>query len=319
MKIKNVSYSWGVRPNSMKKILVTGCCGVVGAKLTAELRQRGYQVQGLDLIHTEKMMYIRCNIADYRQLERALKTGSYDVVYNTAAEFGRWNGEDYYEQLWMTNAIGTKNIIRLQELLGFKLVHFSSSEVYGDYEGVMKEDVMDNIEIKQLNDYAMTKWVNEMQILNSMKLKNTKTVRVRLFNTYGPGEYYSPYRSVNCRFCYSSIKNLPITVFMGHFRTSTYLDDTINTLCNIMNNFKSGEVYNIGGSRYHTIEELASIIWDCTGADKNLITYSDSEPMTTKMKKVDVSKAISDLGHRDTITLEEGVAKTISWMRGIYK
>ena len=46
-------------------------------------------------------------------------------------------------------------------------MYFSSSEVYGDFDGVMSEDVMDKVEIKQMNDYAMSKWVNEMQVLNS--------------------------------------------------------------------------------------------------------------------------------------------------------
>ena len=56
---------------------------------------------------------------------------------------------------------------------------------------------MDAHEIKQMNDYAMSKWVNEMQVRNSAIQYGTESVVVRLFNTYGPGEYYSPYRSVN--------------------------------------------------------------------------------------------------------------------------
>jgi len=300
-------------------ILVTGSRGTVGTRLVEVLSARGHTVYGLDLFHDDTENYIRCDIADYRQLERALKkSGNPDLIYNCAAEFGRWNGEDYYEQLWRSNAVGTKNIIRLQEQNGYKLVHFSSSEVYGDYEDIMYEHVMEKTEIKQLNDYAMSKWVNEMQILNSARQYNTKTVRVRLFNTFGQGEYYTPYRSVNCRFCYSALKGLPITVYRGHWRTSTYLDDTVNTICNIADNFKAGEVYNIASDRYHSIEELADIIWQKTDADKSLITYADAEPMTTKIKKVDVSKAIKDLGHKNTVSLEKGVSLTLDWMKKVY-
>ena len=50
--------------------------------------------------------------------------------------------------------LSEQNVIRLQEKLKFNLVHFSSSEVYGDFEDVMKEEVMDSVEIKQLNDYV---------------------------------------------------------------------------------------------------------------------------------------------------------------------
>jgi dTDP-glucose 4,6-dehydratase len=241
--------------------------------------------------------------------------GPFDLVYNCAAEFGRWNGEDYYEQLWKTNAIGTKNIIRLQEKYGFKLVHFSSSEVYGDYDGVMREDIMDQFEIKQMNDYAITKWANEMQIRNSRIMSKTQTVIVRLFNTYGPGEHYHPYRSVNCKFCYHALKGLPITVHKGHFRSSTYIDDCVTTVSNIADNFIDGRVYNIGSEEYHDIETLANIIWEYTGADKSLIKYAESEVLTTMTKTPKITYSINDLGHKATVTLEEGVKRTIDWMK----
>lgn len=315
----------------MAKILITGSKGVVGSYLTKILAERKHEVFGIDLFHDfgevgwEHNMsnydsnYCRCDISDFRQLYRVFeKKGPFDFVYNAAAEFGRWNGEDYYEQLWRSNAIGTKNIIRMQEKFHFKLIHFSSSEVYGDYDGIMTEDVMDKVEIKQMNDYAMTKWVNEMQIRNSRIQHNTESVIVRLFNTYGPGEWYHPYRSVNCKFCYHALHGLPITVYNGHFRTSTYLEDTCLTLSNIIDNFKAGEVYNIGGLEYHSIEMLADTIWEITGADKKLIEYKDSEILTTKSKKIDVSKAIRDLNYKSNTNLKDGIRKTIIWMREYY-
>lgn len=51
-------------------------------------------------------------------------------------------------------------------------------------------------------EQEMSKWVNEMQIRNSILRYDTKTVIVRIFNTYGPDKWYHPYRSVNCKFCY---------------------------------------------------------------------------------------------------------------------
>lgn len=296
-------------------ILVTGSKGVIGSALVEMLTSRGHTVFGIDIMHSPEKNYARCDVSEYRQLAKIFEKYKFDFVYHTAAEFGRWNGEDYYEQLWMTNAIGTKNIIRLQEAFGFKLIHFSSSEVYGDFDGTMSEDVMDDFAIKQMNDYAMTKWVNEMQIRNSAIQFKTESVIVRLFNTYGPKEWFHPYRSVNARFCYAALHGLPITVYTGHMRTSTYLEDTCITLCNIIDNFKAGEVYNIGGTRLHSIEELAHIIWEETGADRNLITYSTNEVMTTKIKVVDISKAIRDLKHDPKIELREGVKRTLEWMK----
>jgi dTDP-glucose 4,6-dehydratase len=111
----------------------------------------------------------------------------------------------------------------------------------------------------------------------------------------------------------------PITVYKGHFRTSTYLEDTCRTLSNIVDNFKAGEVYNIGGLEYHDIETLAKHIWAYAKADPALIHYADSEVLTTKSKKVDISKSIKDLDHKLTVSLEDGVKKTIDWMRDYYK
>jgi dTDP-glucose 4,6-dehydratase len=313
------------------KILVTGGLGTVGSGLVSELRNRRHHVVSCDIGHqpdevgfsvstdVEAPEYARCDVGEFRQLERVFdRLGPFDYVYHCAAEFGRWNGEDFYETLWRTNAVGTKNIIRLQEQRGFRLIHFSSSEVYGDWPDVMTETVMDKYEIKQMNDYAITKWVNEMQIQNSARQFGTKSVIVRLFNTYGPGEYYSPYRSVNCRFLYCALHGLPWTVYQGHSRTSTYLADTVRTLCNIVTNFNSGATYNIGGKTEHTIEELSEAVLRVTSADRGLARYSSSEMLTTKAKRVDVSRAIADLDHRDTCSLEDGLRITAEWMCKVY-
>lgn len=314
------------------KILVTGSRGTVGTWLVRILRERGHVVFGIDLEHDVgevgwehemskgRFAYSRCDVSDFRQLERVFeKAGPFDFVYHTAAEFGRWNGEDFYEQVWRSNAIGTKNIIRLQEQLKFKLIHFSSSEVYGDFPGTMVESVMDDMEIKQMNDYALSKWVNEQQVRNSRIKHGTETVIVRLFNTYGPGEWYHPYRSVNCKFTYHALHGIPVVVHRGHTRTSTFLEDTCNTLSNIVDNFKPGEVYNIGGHEHHDIETLVDLVWKHTGADRNLIEYRDSEILTTKDKVVDVTKSERDLNHQNSVSLDEGVRRTVEWMREYYK
>ncbi len=128
-----------------RSILVTGGLGTVGSALVSDLRQRGNKVVACDLRHqadehsfglaggVQAPGYARCDVGEYRQLARVFQEmGPFDYVYHCAAEFGRWNGEDFYEALWKTNAVGTKNVIRLQERLGFRLIHCSSSEVYGD-------------------------------------------------------------------------------------------------------------------------------------------------------------------------------------------
>lgn len=315
-----------------KKILVTGGLGTIGSALVKELRSRGYDVYAIDLRHSEDQIgfslrtdladprYARCDVGEYRQLEKIIETwGPFDYVYHAAAEFGRWNGEDYYEQVWHSNGKGTKNVIRLQEKHKFRLIHFSSSEVYGDWPEIMVESVMDKYEVKQMNDYAISKWVNEMQVKNSAIQFGTESVIIRIFNTYGPGEYYSPYRSVNCRFIYCALNNIPWLVYRGYTRTSTYLADSVRTIANICENFKNGETYNIGGDQYHTIEEFSNIVLKVTGANPNLVEYRDHEVLTTQHKKVDISKAINDLKHQTTMNLEDGITATVNWMKEAYK
>ena len=296
------------------KILVTGGLGAVGSWLVRALRGRGHEVWIVDLPHHHDPAYVRADVSAFRQMARVFDEHEFAYVYHLAAEFGRWNGEDYYEQLWRTNAVGTKNLVRLQEAEGFRMVFFSSSEVYGDHAGVMSESVMDDVEIRQLNDYAMTKWVGEQQVMNSAAMHGTESVRVRLFNTYGPGEPYSTYRSAICLFAYRAIMDLPYTVYLGHTRTSTYVTDTVHTLANICERFRPGEVYNIGGTDLHDMKTASDMILTHLGKSDSLVTYVEGEPFTTRDKRVDVSKAVEHLGHAPEVTLQEGIPRTVDWM-----
>jgi dTDP-glucose 4,6-dehydratase len=197
-------------------------------------------------------------------------------------------------------------------------VFFSSSEVYGDYDDVMHEDVLMTRPIRQMNDYAISKWVSELQIMNSADRHGTETVRVRLFNTYGPGEYYSEYRSVICQFVYRALHNIPYTVYLNHHRTSTYIDDTVRTLANIHERFKPGECYNICGGEYHDIKSLSDMILAQVGRDDSIVKYVDVESHNTRDKNGDGSKSRRDLGHEATVNLEEGIRRTIEWQRKVY-
>lgn len=303
------------------KILVTGGLGAVGAPLTALLREKGHEVWVLDRPHHHGFngrYYFRADVGYFRQVEEIFERQKFDVVYHLAAEFGRNNGEDFYETMWQSNAIGTKNVIRLQERHGFRLVHFSSSEVYGDFDGIMTEDVTDEVPIKQMNDYAISKWVNELQILNSEAKMKTETVRVRLFNTYGPGETYSDYRSVVCLFIYRAMFNIPYTVYLDHHRTFTYIDDCVAALSNICTNFKPGEVYNIAGHSYYDIKTASDKILGMLGKDDSLVTYLHIEHHNTLDKRTDPSRAACDLGLSESISLDEGLARTIAWQKSYY-
>ncbi len=300
------------------RILVTGALGAVGAPLVEELRKRGHEVWLADKPHNGDSKYLRCDIGEYRQVESLFDGRKFDLVYNLAGEFGRNNGEDFYETLWRTNAVGNKHFIRLQEKLKFKMVFTSSSEIYGDYNGVMKEDVPMKTPIRQLNDYAISKWVNELQIMNSADRFGTETVRLRLFNTYGPGEHYSNYRSVICLFVYRALHKMPYRVFTKHHRTFSWIFDTTRAMANIADNFKPGEVYNISGDEYVAVKKASDMILGQLGMDDSLVEYPAVERHNTLDKKSDNAKAKRDLKYKETIKLKEGIADTIKWQRKVY-
>jgi dTDP-glucose 4,6-dehydratase len=301
------------------RILVTGGMGTVGRPLVKELKIRGHEVFACDLAHSYQDWYRRCDISEFHELIDLFDNlPPIELVYHAAAEFGRHNGERYSARLWKTNVVGTKHMLRLQRELGFRMVFFSSSEIYGDYDGVMHEDVPVKYPIRLLNDYAMTKWVSEMMIMNETEAWGNEIVRVRLFNTYGPGEYFTPFRSVIARFCYYAIHGRPYVVYRNHKRSFIYIDDAVNTLANITDHFKPGEVYNIGSTKLYSIEELSDKILRLTGRHENLAHFQNQELLTTKQKIVDTVRASEDLDHKITVDIDEGLTRTIEWMRQVY-
>lgn len=306
----------------MAKILITGGNGFVGSNLSPELKSRGHEVTISDIAHSERerVDFVRCDVAKYQQLDRVMEQYKPDFVYHLAAEYGRWNCEDFDENAIIVNCLGTRNMLRIQQKHKFKMIFFSSAEVYGDYDGVMTEDVMDTVAIRQINEYAIDKWHNELQILSFADMHGNEVVRVRPGCMYGIHEYYHPYRGVIPVFIYKALMNEPYTVYLGHTRIHDYIVDSCRTYANIVDNFKAGEVYNVGGKPEwnHRIEELSSLILDIVGRDGLKVEYKQGEPFTTRHKTLDSSKAIRDLKHNPRTTLEEGLKKTVEWMESVY-
>lgn len=305
----------------MAKILVTGGRGFIGTNLTNKLRSRGHDVWTCDILQGEDPQHIKVDTGVYQQVDSMFRLHTFDFVYHLAAEYGRWNGEDHYENLWRTNVVGTKNMLRLQEQHRFKMIFFSSAEVYGDYDELMSEDVMEKVPLKQMNDYAISKWAGELQCLNHAAMFGTETVRVRPVGCYGPHEYYSQYRGVIPIFVYHALMNKKFTVYGGHKRIFDYVEDTCNTFANIVDNFIPGEVYNIGGREEWdiSIEELADIVLKTTEASPKLAEYKGSEGFTTRIKVVDFLKARRDLKHNPVVDINEGIRRYVTWARKVYE
>tara|TARA_A100001015_G_scaffold284373_1_gene350769 strand:- start:605 stop:1561 length:957 start_codon:yes stop_codon:yes gene_type:complete len=306
------------------KILITGGSGFIGSNLYNELTKRKHEVYRIDLNNSNLSNYERCDVNNIRILEKIINEHTkFDYVYHLAAEYGRWNGEDFYESLWRSNVIGTKNILDLQRKYKFKLIFFSSAEVYGDYNGIMSEDVMINNKISDtymMNDYAISKWAGEMMCMNAFNMHGNEIVRVRPVNCYGPFEHYTPYRGFIPKFIYLALKNEGYTVYLNHKRIIDYVEDSCVTISNIIDNFIQGEAYNIGSKVEweRDIKDYSDIILKSIGIDDSKIIYKESEPNTTKIKTMDFSKSINDLNHNPVTSPEVGIKKTVDWMKANY-
>jgi dTDP-glucose 4,6-dehydratase len=305
----------GFVSGEVMKIAVTGHLGTIGRPLTAALRAAGHEVIGIDLRHD--VDGVRADVADYRQLEAAVPR-DIDLMYHLAAEFGRHNGEDFYEQVWRTNATGTKNVLTLQKVRGFKLVFASSSEVYGERPDPVLHEDLPLSPLLLTNDYAISKLVNEAQIRNAQKQWGSQTMTLRFFNAYGPGEFYHSYRSVVCLFTYRALKKLPYTVYDGYYRVFQYVDDLVATLVRAARYFNPGLIANVAGTEYLSVHDLHDEICKYVDVDLSKVTFLPEEKHNVVSKRPSISVAAVHLGHDPQIKLRDGLRWTINWMREAY-
>jgi dTDP-glucose 4,6-dehydratase len=261
---------------------------------------------------------MRGDVSDYRELQRVFEAYEPTACFHLAAEFGRHNGERHYSRTWETNLIGTRNVLEMCAEFDARLIFASSSEIYGDCEADwLYEDLSKERPLHQPNEYALSKWANEVQIVNFSKRHDLDAVRLRFFNAYGPGEHYHPYRSVIALFCHRALNGIPWTVYKGYSRTFMFIDDFTPTLANVLERGRRGEVYNIGGEDYRSVEELSDLILAETGADPGLVSYLPEDVHNVKSKRPDNTRSRRDLGHDPSVTIEEGVPLTLEWMESL--
>ncbi|MBV1729403.1 MAG: NAD(P)-dependent oxidoreductase, partial [Methanobacterium sp.] len=113
----------------------------------------------------------------------------------------------------------------------------------------------------------------------------------------------------------------PYDVYMGHKRIIDYVGDTARTFANIVDNFIPGEAYNVGSKTEweHDIKDYSDMVLEAVGVDDKLVTYHEGEDFTTKVKTMDFSRAIKDLKHDPQVPPQEGIQKTVDWMKWYYR
>ena len=281
-------------------ILVTGHRGFIGQRLCQELRDKGHEFVGYDLVSGD-------DIRDYFKLSNVFEKEGVDIVIHLAARAGVRTGEEFPEEFITTNIIGTQNLLKLAKKFNCKhFVFFSSSSVYGSEPSPNKED--DRLAPESL--YGITKQTGEELV----KASGLRSTIIRPFTVYGENG-----RKDQVMFKWINQINVgkPIT-FYGDGKTKrgyTYVGDLVDGVINELGRKRDKErppceIFNLGGEEVFSLEELLNIFKD---------TKPDIKVRRLPLPKGDVpenwgdiSKAKREIGFNPNSSFYENVKRIIS-------
>ena len=201
-----------------------------------------------------------------------------------------------------------------------KFLQASTSEVYGDpLEHPQNELYWGNVNpIGIRSCYDEGKRIAETLCL-TFKESHDLDVRIcRIFNTYGPYMNSDDGRVVS-NFIVQAISNKPITVYGDGSQTRSfcYCDDLINGFFLLMDSeSKLFGPYNLGNPLEFTVLELAEMIIDMTNS-KSDIVFKDLPQDDPLKRKPDIARSYNDFGWKPVVKLNDGLASTISYFKGV--
>jgi len=312
----------------MKKILLAGAAGFIGAKTAEFLLRDGHGVVGLDnmndyydvalkeyrlnsLKKNKNFHFHRVDIEDCKALDGLFKGKAFDAVINLAARAGvRYSLADP-RAYFMTNMMGTLNLLEMCKIHHIKkFVLASTSSLYAGQKMPFKESLPVNTPV---SPYAASKKAAEMACYTYHFHYGIDVTVLRYFTVYGPAG--RPDMSV-FRFMKWIDEGLPIDVYGDGLqaRDFTYVDDiavgTIKALKKV--NF---EVINLGGgARPCTLNEMIKMIELSLGKKSRRKKFAFPKA-DIKSTWADISKARKVIGWEPTVGLKEGMHQTVLWYR----
>lgn len=307
------------------KILLTGGLGFIGKALKEKLARDGHEVVVLDLFVRDYDDYIRADVTEFLDLWKTVKAfGHFDIVIHMAGEVGRLIGEEHPHKMIMVNDIGVLNIIHICLEMNAKLVYFSTSEIYGkllDVEEVTEESVNHLPPFMLTNIYAISKYFGETLVNHYVRNYGLKAVGIRPFMIYGPGVIASKYKSAIDQFIYSALQGKEFYVHRGTERAWCYIEDFIEGVMLILKHHEFRdqlyEAYNIGTQEYQPMERVGELVLKYTGAPRELMKLIDPPQRFLVTRKRFSNEKLRKLGFEQRVSLEEGIAKTVEWHRGV--
>lgn len=312
----------------MKRILITGGSGFVGAHLCKRLLSEGNQVISLDNYFTGnkknlKDVYDNENLEIIRHDVCEPYMAEVDEIYNLACPASPVHYQFNPIKTMKTSVLGAMNMLGLAKRTGAKILQASTSEVYGDpHVHPQPEAYWGNVNPIGLRScYDEGKRCAETLFMDYHRTHGLRIKIIRIFNTYGPLMNPEDGRVVS-NFIIQALNNDDITIYGDGSQTRSfqYVDDLVEGMIRTMNSEDQfiGPV-NLGNPNEFTILDLAKEIITLTGSKSNLV-FKELPSDDPKQRRPDITIAKQNLkGWEPTIQLEEGLQKTIQYFKEIIK
>ena len=307
----------------MAKYLVTGGAGFIGSHLCARLCSDGHDVRALDDLSSGHRAnldgvdvdLIVGDLRDQEALECAMEGADY-VLHHAAIASVQYSVEHPLQEQDV-NVVGTLRLLEAARVAGVKRVVFAASAAaYGADETVPKQESMPALPI---SPYGLSKVSGEHYCRVWSHVYELETVCLRYFNIFGPRQDpASPYSGVISIFARAMIDGrAPMIHGYGEqSRDFTYVDNVVEANLRACAMEKTaGQVYNIGCARAITINQLVQAINTALGSEL-VPKHVTSRSGDVRVSLADITAARDTLGYSPTTAFEEGLARTLDWMKG---
>ncbi|MBI1866411.1 MAG: GDP-mannose 4,6-dehydratase [Candidatus Staskawiczbacteria bacterium] len=306
----------------MKKVLITGGAGFVGANFVYTFVDLKYNVHiieksGTDLWRINKIKnkvkihYI--DLKEYKNVEACVLKIKPHIILHFAA-YGAYQGKQQdIENTITTNLLGTINLANACAKTKFTcFINTGTSSEYGLKDTVMKETDI----LEPNNLYGITKSAATMYCFYMAKYKNLPIATVRPFSAYG---YFEEKGRLVPTIIKACLENSPLKLYSPNsVRDFIFIEDLINAYMLIIKNIKKikGEVFNIGSGKQNTVEEVFKITKKITGSKIQPI-YDQVKQNQYEPKKwvADISKAKKMLHWKPKHDLGQGLQKNTAWFK----
>jgi UDP-glucuronate decarboxylase len=309
------------------KILLTGAAGFLGSHLSKKLIDNNHEVIGLDDLSTGSLKNIEplLNHPKYSFIEYDVRIPyqvKVDAILNFACPASPVDYQKDPVRTIETNFLGMINLLHLANETGAKIIHASTSEVYGDpTQSPQKETYWGNVNpIGIRSCYDEGKRAAETLCFDYIRQYNLDARVIRIFNTYGPNMAIRDGRVVS-NFIVQAINGEPISIYGEGEQTRSfcYVSDLIEGIHRVLMLDKNPQSpINLGNPNEFKVVELANTIKELTGSNSEIINYPLPED-DPKQRCPDISLARTTLNWEPAVNLVEGLEKTIKYFKQVLK